>query len=352
MAQNPTISMLGEYFNKKRGTANGLVFCAASLGAIIFAPILTTLFKTYGYVGTMLIAAGMSLNTCVTGVVMRPVSSFVRNKKQDTNGKPSSQHQQEPLLMRKTENKIQNGKKYRLFSSLNELQRHRSDGIVGEELFRMNSADPVHVLKKQSIRNRTFSENSQTRNISKLFESLTHSNVALYASTTAISAPSIDIQENVESALTIPEGNKNRSKESGCLGNRTQMINVLQIIFDTSLFKNGLFPCILIMGFMLIGGGDCVLYLVPPHAKDIGLSSDQRGILLLLFGCFDLFGRIILTVIADRDFIRRTTILGIAASILGLACHLLRFFDSFGAMVAFSIIVGKRELFYNFYMTV
>ena len=127
---------------------------------------------------------------------------------------------------------------------------------------------------------------------------------------------------------------------------------MLKIIFDVNLFKTGVFPCILVLGFMMVSGGDCVLIMLPPHAKDIGLSNNQRGILMLLFACCDLLSRIILTIIGDRPFIKRTTLLVFAASILGLSCHLLVFFKTFGAMVVFSIITGTGLYNYEYILLI
>ena len=342
LAQNPVISMLGEYFVKRRGLANGLVFCAASFGALIFAPILTISFYEHGYVGTMFVAAGMSMNCLVTGVIMRPISSFSKNRKEIKDVNCSPKDQKEELLLSDKAAKIQNIDKFPRFHSTEGLSIEKTRLSMDKELLKMKSADPLPLLITERKRHRTVSQNSEISHIGKLVESLTHSKIALYGSSTAIDVGPTNIQEEVESAFNFTDDNI--FHEKSCLLNcRTHLVKVLRIIFDVSLFRNGVFPCILIMGFMFIGGGDCVLITVPPHAKDIGLTSNQRGTLMLLFGCFDLAGRIVLTLIADRGFVKRTTILGTAALVLGISCHLLRFFNGFGAMIAFCIIVGTYK---------
>ncbi|XP_045167513.2 monocarboxylate transporter 12-B-like [Mercenaria mercenaria] len=56
---HPTVMVsLVEYFNKRRGLANGLAFSGASFGGLIFAPVFAELFEKLGYSGTFLIVAG------------------------------------------------------------------------------------------------------------------------------------------------------------------------------------------------------------------------------------------------------------------------------------------------------
>ena len=346
---NPIIAMLGEYFLKKRGMANGLAFCFASFGALVFAPILTTLFEVHGYVGTILVAAGMSFNCCVTGVLLRPLTSFRKKSKVAKSGNCSDVKQREALMMKEVPARLNNGDRSPPFCSVDELTRKHVVKNRNQEsqLFKMNSCDRVNALKRESKRIRTFSENnSQTGSLSVFLESLSHSDIALYASTGGIGGSVIDVHENVEKALSQTDDTDNPDGKPCCVSCKNQIMKVVNIIFDVSLFRNGVFPCILVMGFMLVGAGDCVLIMLPPYAKDIGLSGQQRGILMLLFGCFDLFSRIILAIIADRQIIKRTNILVITSSVLGIACHSLRFFTSFGSMIVFSIITGKLQVIF------
>ena len=344
--------MLGEYFLKKRGFANGLAFCAAATGALVFAPILTTLFENHGYVGTMLIAAGMSFNCLVTGMLLRPISSFKKSDKQlhiDTDNKeiakalPSkNENHIESLIIKEVTINVPNGEIDPPFRSLEIIPKHIAD-LRNEQkaLYRMNSSDPVNNSGITSRRNRTLSDNSNTSKLNSLIKTLSNSKVALYGSSQGVGGSVINVREDVENALSESDDVENPSEESSCFTCKQKTLKVLNIIFDVSLFKTGVFPCILLLGFMMVSGGDCVLIMLPPHAKDIGLSNSQRGILMLLFASCDLFSRIILTIIADKPFIKRTTILTFAASILGLSCHLLRFFKTFGAMIVFCVITGN-----------
>lgn len=357
LAQNPVISMLGEYFLKKRGMANGLAFCAASCGALMFAPIITALFENHGYIGTMLIAAGMSFNCCVTGMILRPISSFDRSKKQpkpDASSKTNYSPRPDTAMNEKLTDKnmlkqisfhLREGERDPPFRSLefipvkvSELREQQNS------LLRVNSSNQINDSITTRRRVRTFSENAHFENLNHLIHSLSDSKFAIYGSTQGVGSSVINVHDNLERALSQTVDTEISTEQTCCLTCKRKTIQVLKIIFDVSLFKNEVFPCILVLAFMMVSGGDCLLIMLPPHFKDLGLTNDQRGILLLLFSCCDLFSRIILTIIADRPFIKRNTILGFAGAVLGLACHFLRFFKSFGSMIAFCIITGTMQL--------
>ena len=348
--------MLGEYFIKKRGMANGLAFCFASFGALVFAPVLTTLFDLHGYTGTMLVAAGMSFNCCVTGMLLRPLTSFKKISKPQTQSfSGSDSDQKETLLLKEIPAKFKNGDINPPFRSMDQIAPNPQVKrmIDDSELYKMHSCDKVNILRSQCNRRRTCSENNPGGNLNQFLESFSHSDIALYASTGGLGGSVLNLHDTVEQALSQTDETEVQTRKSCCMTCKTSIRKVFSIIFDVSLFRKSVFPCILLMGFMFVGAGDCVLIMLPPYAKDIGLTNDQRGILMLMFGCFDLFSRIVLTVIADRTFIKKTNILVFTSFLLGVACHSLRFFNSFGAMVVFSIITGKvRMINYFFSLTI
>lgn len=61
------------YFEKRRSLATGLATCGSGIGCFIFAPLLELLLDSYGFRGTLLLIAGIYLNLCVAGALMRPL---------------------------------------------------------------------------------------------------------------------------------------------------------------------------------------------------------------------------------------------------------------------------------------
>lgn len=359
MVHPPVTSVLGEYFNKKRGMANALAFSGASMGNLVFAPVMTSLFDNYGYTGTMFVVAGMLLNTCITGALMRPMSSF---KKGEKNHFKNSEEREDESSVRESEmNK----------PAMLKITSHKHD-FSSVEILPLNVSEikETHVMLSRQLsydskrfphespliprqrtwsaternhasRHRTVSDDVHSGHVHNIIESLSRSNVTLYTSTAGFCGSVVDVRMSVERTLSQTENPEYVAQQSCCFSCRENTSKVFKLLFDLSLFRNPTFPVFLLMAFLMVAGSGISIIMVAPHAKDIGLSSDQIGILLLIVGLFDLFGRVSLALIADKKFIKRTTILAVSGAIVGLTSQFLRFFTSFETMVFFSIIIGK-----------
>jgi sugar phosphate permease len=80
---------------------------------------------------------------------------------------------------------------------------------------------------------------------------------------------------------------------------------------------------------------------MPAHAKDIGISNENIGLLISLTMVIDLISKILVGVIADRKLVRTPTILVIVSIVMGTTSHLLRYVNSFSSLVIFVVVVGK-----------
>lgn len=65
------VVIVAYYFDKKRSLATGLSVCGSGIGTFIFAPLNHMLLSYYGWRGCTLILAGLFLNLCVFGMLMR-----------------------------------------------------------------------------------------------------------------------------------------------------------------------------------------------------------------------------------------------------------------------------------------
>lgn len=65
------VVIVAYYFDKKRSLATGLSVCGSGIGTFIFAPLNHELLSHYGWRGCTLILAGLFLNLCVFGMLMR-----------------------------------------------------------------------------------------------------------------------------------------------------------------------------------------------------------------------------------------------------------------------------------------
>ncbi|XP_061923116.1 monocarboxylate transporter 2 [Entelurus aequoreus] len=69
----PALTMIGKYFAKKRPIANGLAMAGSPVFLSTLAPLNQYLFNHFGWRGSFLILAGLLLNCCVAGALMRPL---------------------------------------------------------------------------------------------------------------------------------------------------------------------------------------------------------------------------------------------------------------------------------------
>ncbi|GAB6024212.1 hypothetical protein CHUAL_008911 [Chamberlinius hualienensis] len=78
MSYTPGVLMVGQYFDKHRGLANGLCASGSALGSIILPPFLNYLLDEYGCRGTILILCGLMMNVCVGAALYQPVQHHLK----------------------------------------------------------------------------------------------------------------------------------------------------------------------------------------------------------------------------------------------------------------------------------
>ncbi|KAG8577730.1 hypothetical protein GDO81_010277 [Engystomops pustulosus] len=69
----PSLTIIGKYFFKKRPIANGLAMAGSPVFLSALAPLNQFLFNQFGWRGSFLILGGLLLNCCVAGSLMRPI---------------------------------------------------------------------------------------------------------------------------------------------------------------------------------------------------------------------------------------------------------------------------------------
>ncbi|CAN7949167.1 unnamed protein product, partial [Ixodes hexagonus] len=69
----PAIVSVTMYFEKRRAFATGIAVCGSGFGTFALAPLVEWLVHEYGWQGALLSTAGMVLNCCVFGALLRPL---------------------------------------------------------------------------------------------------------------------------------------------------------------------------------------------------------------------------------------------------------------------------------------
>ena len=399
----PIVATIGTYFKKHRGLANSIHVSGSSIGSLVFGPFYTALFDHYGYTGAMMIVSAILFNSMISGSLIRPVNFYkkkqrwkemtlikMKNKqimeetfdKHERNSNSLTQtsttqgRQAKHIALHDEKNNSRNihvqkdedvngrRKLLRTFSThdnppTNVRNGNHSPSIVKPFLLnRTMSYDPERAKSgtfpspmlgrlrsnTSSSRKRTFSELSQSSVVGNVLDSISRSKIALYASGDIISETmsvgkmdEIGVIEDYGSTTKDYEKELVKDGSSSCTRKIKQF---LKTVFDVSVF-NPVYVHYLCMAAVSISG--CVMmsvYLIP-YAKEVGATSGDVSIIFIVISSVDLVSRILSGFIADRKWLKPTTIVAIALGTIGLICHIVKFCQEFWSLVVFAVIQGK-----------
>ena len=358
------IVMVGSYFDKRRGFANSIAVSGGSLGGLILAPLLTTLFENYGYSGAMLITSGIFLNGWVTGALFRSQTFYTKRQKQVQNAEDNvfiKDNNIQPDINNGSVTKAINGNPKLLTNGnihRNLLLRRQTSLNVPD-----SPSSPLSLVSVQElwvdhgrIRSETFSEGDNYKNmpespvhrrlksqmdkphsgssISLIIDKISESKVAKYASSEYVAGSLIDIPYIAKETKTSVSATDSKTKENG------SVFRTISKFFDFSLFKNPVFVGFIIAAGLLCASNALVPVYLAPHVKENGISVSDIATLYTIFSAIDFCSRIIVGIISDKGWLRRSTIIGISAGIIGITTHLVRFYTSYGWFLFYAVILG------------
>ncbi|XP_050821941.1 monocarboxylate transporter 14 isoform X1 [Gopherus flavomarginatus] len=126
MVYLPAVVMVGQYFQKRRALAQGLSTTGTGFGTFLMTVLLKYLCKEFGWRNAMFIQGAVSLNLCVCGALMRPLSS-----KKDTDEKSVERN---------------NSEDYHAKALFHSAKPIKSNGVVHEEQEEKEGPANVKVL--------------------------------------------------------------------------------------------------------------------------------------------------------------------------------------------------------------
>ena len=341
------LTMVGTYFDKRRGFANSIAVSGGSLGGLIFAPLITALFENYGYSGAMLIVSSFFLHGWVTGALFRPPSFYAKRHKAtyDKGHIPNENADSTETEKWNTKGSIQRTQSFKsqdlketpasplALLSLKETWaangRRRAE-TYSEGDIRNNEAVTFHRLHSQPEKTHTGSH------VSLILNKIADSKIGQYASSEYVVGSLVDISINVP--------HESNSIEDTLTGNRCKktksILKTISKVLDFSLFSNPVFVVFIIAAGLSGASSSLCSVFLAPHAKEVGVSASGIATFLTVFSAIDLCSRIIVGIIADKGWLRRSTIMGISGCIVGTAGQLLRFYQSYELIIFYAIIIG------------
>ena len=354
------IVMVGSYFDKRRGFANSIAVSGGSLGGLILAPLLTTLFESYGYSGAMLIMSAVFLNGWVTGALFRPQTFYTDRRKPTTDVESCVLDRNTKLKPDMNNDSTYGNPKILINGSLQRqllLKRQTSLDVPESPTSPMSlvSIDELWLANART-RAETFSEGDNFKNrtntpvtrrlksqmdqphsgssISLILDKISDSKVAKYASSEFVAGSLLDIpyiEQKTRTPDFVPDVKSKRQKS---------IFKTFLKVFDFSLFKNPVFVTFLIAAGLLCAANALVPVYLAPHARENGISDSDIATLYTIFSAIDFCSRIIVGVLSDKGWLRRSTIIGISASIIGITAFFLQFYTSYTWLLSYSIILG------------
>ena len=353
MVGPPMMSTLGVYFKKHRGLANSIFTASASVGGLILAPVFTTLFEEYGYTGTMLIVAGLLLNSLVSAAFMRPPSWFTTKKNTHRTEKEAVY---DKLIQNDAEHVSENqlyeasdytSAKYNGHGVTSNKDTNDNDRCIANNLQTTKSG---HSENSTDTENHTHSFSEKQHSVSRKIKSdgahesmqkIKCKEKGMYVSGEnlhgSLISVNMDIDEN-ETSVT-------KSTQSFCSSTQAMVADFIKL-FDFNLLKDVSVLLYLAMAFVTCSGMVLIPVYLAPFAKDAGLTYDDIAIMLSLAASVDVVSKIVSGIIADRQWIRRSSMLAFAAFATGTVCHIARLCTSKSLILAMAVLAGSNAFVY------
>ncbi|XP_052211843.1 monocarboxylate transporter 2-like isoform X2 [Dreissena polymorpha] len=398
-----SLTMVSLYFNKRRGLANSLAICGGSVGGLVFAPLQTAMLEHLGYNGCLLIMAALLLNGCVSAALFRPTTFYtsrsrrggvsggdskearvliasdeshtgdnamaaLENVKNETRGDriehlglqpkrttgPSicrTADQQSEIHQNFSENTVvgMNGQ-----SSLIQeyFYRERSYSDSGKENFRKQhddigprnidvvSSNDTHTNKSSSRSFDLGTSNNMIHSLNNLVTSFNSSSASIFANADYISGSALNISNGPLHIQSIHELNVSPENKSPNASRCLAFLKTLTIMFDVKTIKMPICIAFQLSAMLQCPSSMLSSIYIAPYAKENGLDTRDVALLVTVFNSVDLVARIATAFISDSKFARRSTMVAVAAMVIALASHILRWFSSFSALMAFAVLLG------------
>ena len=363
--------MLGTYFVKHKGLANSIFTSGASIGGLVFPPIVIKLFEEYGFTGAMLIVAGLLSNIFVAAALMRPPEFYTKHRSVTRESSMSSEKvenvneqvltnngpEKNSIVSESPAKPIDNletkdAKQFPVFQRTDFELRRMVSHDPGMMKLRGNESPVLERIRANSVGARRAEtsckgdildskHNGSMARLSSIMMSLSRSQMGIYVNGDAVCGSFVDV--NGAAPLTQEEPNTTVIDSNATICQRFYggFVSVLQSVFDLNLLRDVSFLYFLVLAFCAVSSVGLIPIFIPTYANEIGIPDERIGLLVSIVAAVDFVSRISMGVVADRKWIKRNKIVGVAFFTVGTACHFVRFIKSFQTMTIFVVIAGK-----------
>ncbi|XP_054923569.2 monocarboxylate transporter 9-like isoform X1 [Dermacentor andersoni] len=315
------------YFDKYRGVASGLKFAGYTLASLLFPTILTSLKDAYGFRGSMLVYAAITMNVTALTLLLKepPWEMNARNRKTETSKEESgsvSSITAAPLdsaasnALAFREGAGSNGAGFA--ESINPVSSLTPNGVGAVDSIHNRVANSeVPVTHACNSSNEQPPENSNNVN---LFKTWLQSFKFLRKQESTSQTAGVENGSNGKRTATIMSENKASNITNQRTSQKSQRSCSLFREVGNLLSKPRFYACVLAVVAM-----DYTMAVFPAtivdYALDKGSSRSHADLSVTYCSPAELFGRIVLPLIGDCKFVSRTTL--VSASFFLLAATML-----------------------------
>ncbi|XP_033760480.1 monocarboxylate transporter 9-like [Pecten maximus] len=351
MVAGPVLCILGDYFDKKRGIANGAAMSACSVGGLLMAPLCRALLDEYGLQGTLLIMGGLVFNCVVGGALLRPIDFFSLEKRRAK--MKSNKHRKKRRDKRRQEEEETNGNISKSLPLLDTDEPFRARSPTADSTFsplarramlkRMRSRTESEVATQEPMLSPPLSEQTQSPTLqTKAVEEPVKLGIARYFSNESLINIAFASSAGFKTSRDSVRSRKNTVSESseGSASNVKEQKSTFQGIFNCKIFLNLSF-ILFAPGYWFgsIAGSLPVLYM-PAHAGEIDVHGQRAALLLSIFGACDAVGRFLAGVVSDHFHINPRYLIIFACVINGLMQQMSVLFTVYWHFVLYSLVYG------------
>lgn len=412
----PAVCFVSYYFDRRRAMATGIAVCGSGIGTFIFPPFMNFLLSLYGWRGSLMILAGISLHCCIFGALMRPLVASTPKKskkekeleaeekkqKQKKKKKQKSldkyMEQRRSIIMQKI---IEQKKRQRTISSgsldgsvitkdnklvkdpdllriileletQNKLAKNDGVNVSNPEvstrlcprsntncnsssssvsrslqtscadldsglLRKPDRLDSVHGESRSDVVNSAPSLAELERRRKDMARIMYRQDIFYTGSITSISEykSNPDLEEYTHSVVSVPI-----STDGGATGSCAPFTNILNQMFDLSLFKSVTFIVLISSAFLSFLGFFVPFMFIPDLAKMMGASGNQAALLISVLGACNAFARLGVGWLADRPWADSLVIQNVALITGGLATAMVPLFVNYALLAAYCCVFG------------
>jgi MFS transporter, MCT family, solute carrier family 16 (monocarboxylic acid transporters), member 14 len=336
----PAIVSVGFYFEKYRSIAMGIAVCGSGAGTFVLSPFNRILVENYGWRGAFLIKAGIILNCCICGAVLRPLSiepaEILKKEKKakkaarkrsmtampdnkapsiiitsDKNEVSSLDDNLDSIGMKKSSlSKNTNSKKKK---SLEELPSQRSDRLdIGEKAL---LAVSMPVINNNESKENSYNDSAINKNIYTSLEVLAHMKSSQDLST-------IKSHENLKTNAQLHKKSK-----------------IGQYV-DLEIFFNIVFIIFAISNFLTSLGFNAPFIYIVDQALSLKISPEKADWLLSTIGISNTVGRVVLGLISNMKGMNRLYLYSIVITVCGIATMVEPFLKGFMGLLIYASVFG------------